>query len=185
MTNQHKRVFPRLFLFGAALFLFSISSIADTDVYITRDAKGNPVFSDTPTANSEKKVIKELQTVPPEVGTAAVSGSDSKIKELPKYKEIRITSPADDEAVRENSGFLSVILSLEPGLRGNDQIVLYMDGNEVAKGASTSIALSNVDRGTHNLVATVVSADGVELLRSEPVSVHLLRVSVPKKQPKK
>lgn len=182
MLNSFRMFLAKTVFTGLTLLLFSISSMADTDVYITRDANGNQVFSDTPSSNSEKKVIREIQTIPEtKIDTISIPDSNSKIKELPKYKEISISSPANDEAIRENSGLLNVTVSLEPGLRGKDQIILYMDGKEVAKGSSTSFALPSVDRGTHVLVAAIVSEEGEEQIRSEPVTVHLLRVSTQSK----
>ena len=157
------------------LLLFSFGEVlAGASVHRSLDEEGNPVFSDTPTADSEPVELKEVQTVPAE--------SDLKfeytppVKEAEKYTSLSITTPADDSAVRENAGNLEVSIASKPKLAPGHRALLYLDGSEVAQGAQTSFSLENLDRGTHTLSVAIMAGDEV-LIESKPISFTLLRHS--------
>ncbi|MDZ7736624.1 MAG: hypothetical protein U5P41_11375 [Gammaproteobacteria bacterium] len=95
-----------------------------------------------------------------------------------RYDSIAIVSPEDDTAIRENSGQVSVSVSVQPALSEAHQIVLYMDGTEAARSRSPIFQFSNVDRGTHTLAAAIVGSDGNEIIRSDSISFTLHRHSV-------
>ena len=162
-------------------FLIAIFSIASNafavDVYITKDKDGNPVFSDQPSRGAEKITIEEIQTIP-KARTEPISPSSSNVKELPKYDSLTITNPQDDQTIRENTGAISVSLSVSPELRGNDVIKLYMDDKEVSSGKELSFNLSNIDRGTHVFQAAILSPSGKKLIESASVTIHLQRTSI-------
>lgn len=157
--------------------IFTFSNSYAVDVYVTKDKDGNPVFSDQPSANAEKITIEDIQTVP-QPQTQPISPSTTNIKELPKYDNLVITSPTNDETIRENTGALTINISLSPELRGNDVISLSMDGKEVSSGRELSYNLSNVDRGSHVLQAAILSPTGKKLIESSSVTVHLQRTSI-------
>ena len=50
-------------LMSLILLLTACTSLA-TEVYISRDANGNVIFSDKPGQNSEKHAVKELPSIP-------------------------------------------------------------------------------------------------------------------------
>ena len=181
-TSSNSRCGYRL-LSSILLICFSVVGFA-TDVYITRDKNGNPVFSDQPSTGADKIVIPDIQTVAPSKTQPSLNADPrAKIKVIPKYTSISIISPKDDESVRENSGKLTVQLALAPEIRGNDQVELLIDGKPVARGQDLSITIDNVDRGTHSLQAQVSTGDGDVILRSDPITVHLLRIALPPARP--
>jgi len=100
-----------------------------------------------------------------------------KKKQALRYTNIVIVTPANDTAIRVNTGNITVNVSLEPGLNHDrgDQIALYMDGNKVSEGSATQFNLDNIDRGTHTLKASVIDASGKAVISSTPVSFTLLR----------
>lgn len=162
-----------------AVILSGVSSVSyGTDVYITRDKDGNPVFSDQPSNDAEKLIIEDIQIIPSERPRTSTSPGSGTIKELPKYNDLTIVSPKDDQTIRENTGALSIQLNLDPELRGKDVIKLYMDGKVVAEGRQLSFNLSNVDRGSHVLQAAVTSSSGKKSIQSKSITVHLQRISV-------
>lgn len=167
------------FYISLSLIAASIAlSAFATEIFVTRDKDGNPVFSDQPSKNAEKIIIQDIQTVPRENVGTSVGSSSNTIKELPKYNNFSIVSPKNDESIRENTGAMTVLLTLEPELRGNDSVSLYMDGQEVASGRQLSFSLSNVDRGTHTLQAKIKSSAGKSIFESNSITVHLQRISV-------
>ncbi len=177
-NNRYFRNPVLLSSFLLAVLIGMFTQAIATEVYITHDKDGNPIFSDQPSSDAEKIIIEDIQTVPKvQTQTQPASGTSQKLKELPKYTEFKIVSPVDDESIRENTGALSVQVALSPKLRGNDQIVLYLDGAVVLKGRETTFNLTNIDRGTHSLLVAIESASGKQEMRSTPVTVHLLRFS--------
>ena len=146
---------------------------AGTDVYVTRDKDGNPVFSDQPSDAAEKIQVQEVMTIPAE--TAPPPSPGTKSKSDYQYKELRITQPLNDSAVRENSGRVTISVVLSPRLRSGDSLVISMDGQEVSRGKSRTVSIDNVDRGTHNISAEVISAEDRSLISADPVSFTLLR----------
>ncbi len=95
------------------------------------------------------------------------------------YKAFSITSPTNDQGVRANDGNVTVQLSLQPALQSSHLIVLDINGEDGQSSETTSsltITLSNMSRGLHNVMATVVDKDGNALIKTAPVSFHVLRV---------
>ncbi len=157
------------------LLLLPLIATAETNVYRSVDADGNVVFSDEPSEGAETIQIDEIQTVPTEHREFKYTPSEKK-DTVSDYASLVILSPENDTAVRENAGNLSIKLQTEPALRAGDQIVLYMDGQEVDRGNKTAFDLVNLDRGTHSLSAEIVVA-GSPVIRSEEITFTLLRHS--------
>ncbi len=155
-------------------------------IYKTVDAQGNVVFTDVPPKDDGKAVkIDAGNTYKPAVPAvpAAVPAPEEAIEEdtnETSYDQLNITSPTADEPVRENAGNLTVTVAASPALdtSSGHTVQILLDGNVFASGASGLITLENVDRGTHQLAAQIVDADGTPLITSELVEFHMLRVSV-------
>lgn len=169
----------RLLLYSALIFM---TSAASADIYRSVDENGNVVFSDTPSEGAEKIEVKEAQTVD-SPSTQPFRYDPPPAEQPPRYQSLAITSPQDDQSVRANAGNVSVSMSVTPGLRGGDRLVLLMDGKQVASGSSTSVSMDNVDRGSHTLQARVIDRNGKTLASSDPVTFHLLRHSVQHAKP--
>jgi len=97
------------------------------------------------------------------------------------YTGFSITNPTNDQGVRANGGKVTIHMSLQPALRSGHMIVLNIDGEDGTSSKTTSdltIELNNMPRGLHTVTATVVDKDGNDLIKTEPVSFHVLRVGV-------
>jgi hypothetical protein len=148
-------------------------------VYKVIQPDGTVLFTDTPPADgsAEEVEVAPLNVTPPLASPrdafddTAAAGADK------GYSAFRITSPGGNEAIRDNAGNVSVSLSLEPALRSGDKIDLLMDGRSVASGTTTSISLTNVDRGTHSLQGVVKNSAGKVVAKSNTVSFTLQRRS--------
>lgn len=164
-------------------------AFAATTVYRSVDANGNVVFTDRPPRAGEATETVEIrapnsisrpeESAPPAAGTEAwewdmQAGEDADQTPF-SYVALAIVAPANDEGIRQNDGNVTVIASVEPGLREGDQIQVLLDGQYIAAAAGTSITLTEVERGTHTLEAQVVDESGAVLLTSQPVTFHLLR----------
>lgn len=165
--------------------LFSIGLVHAQQVYRTVNEDGSVEFSDEPKKGSVEVEVKDLETVE-SLGSPVSNRSVSSKQEQPQYYDnIEITSPEDDQTIRDNTGNVSVTVAVQPRLRGAHKLILYMDGKEYSSGSSTSFQLENLDRGTHQLRAAVVDANSRQLIGSKSVSFHLHRHSILHPKPAK
>jgi len=95
------------------------------------------------------------------------------------YTGFSITNPTNDQGVRANDGNVTIHMSIQPALQSGHMIVLNVDGED-GKSSKTSsdltMELENMSRGLHTITATVVDKDGNDLIKTETVSFHVLRV---------
>ena len=159
------------------MMLFAVSLYAET-VYKTVDEDGNIIFTDKPSATSEEIELQELQTIknpnPAQYQPLPKKSPEPDLSKL--YKSLLITNPADGSGLRDNAGNVSISVSLQPSLRPGHSLVITLDDKEIAKGSSLSVSLSNVDRGTHSIGASVIDSSGKQLI-STSSSFSLLRHS--------
>lgn len=167
--------------FLSLLLLISGPLLAQTSIYRSVDAEGNPVFSDEPMPESEQIDLHDIQTVPAEKGAKFKYTPREKAKE-DKYESLTVITPADDTSVRENAGNLAVVIESNPALLPGHRAVIYLDGVEVAGGAQTSFTLDNLERGTHSVSASIFAGDKV-LIVSPAVTFTLHRHSIQHPQP--
>jgi hypothetical protein len=162
------------------LLLFSSTTLAE--VYKRTNPDGSVEFTDVPSKQNEEPVpLSPMSTFKaPQQTLPQNTGSDdgSQATEAYAYSELRITSPIDDSAIRNNAGNITVNVSLTPGLQSGHTLVLLVDGAKKGESATGSFALSNLDRGSHSLTAQVVDKDGTAIISSTAVTVHLQRASV-------
>jgi hypothetical protein len=180
--------FPRLCsrtipLFMAGMFLIS-ASMVQAQIYQWRDGQGNLHFSDTAPENNqshhgiEKIEVGPVLTVPAYKAPAESRSKEKNDDSQPNYQHFRIVQPTDDGTLRDNAGDVTVALSVDPPLRRQDSIVVFMDDREVAQGQQTRFQLSNIDRGVHTLYAEIRGHSGEKRIGTDPVQFSLLRVSI-------
>jgi len=160
-----------------------ITGLVQAQVYKSVGKDGSVIFSDQPTDGAVEVQVKELETVksletPPLPDAPKIQAQQQKI-----YADLKITSPENELAIRDNAGNLDVSVTIKPDLRSEHKLVLYLDGNTYSTGNSPVFKLQNVDRGTHQLRVAVVDADGHQLIDSKSVSFHMLRFSAIKPKP--
>ncbi len=148
-------------------------------VYKVVRPDGTILFTDSPSPgdDAEQVDVAPLNTFQP-LASPTDAFDDTPAVELEQsYSEIRITSPGNDESIRDNAGNVNVDLSLKPSLRSGDKIDLMLDGESIGGGKSTAITLSDMGRGTHNIQAVVKNSAGQVIARSNSVTFTLQRRS--------
>lgn len=170
--------------------------MAETRIYKTKDASGNVIFSDVPPIKGGKP---EDPIVLKETNTWAGPGTDKTTQRTPwivdekgeatpdvfvPYSTLSIVSPVNDASVRENSGRVTVTVSILPPLAVNLQLRLIMDGKTMGQNSGTGFPLENVDRGTHSLLLEVVNSAGQSLQQSSVTTFHMQRYHLPPPKPK-
>ena len=172
---------------------------AHTAIYKTTDADGNVVFTDVPPKDDAESLeliqgnsYRPETPAPASVVPVGAEDTAEDAEDMPaaSYDKITITSPANDEAVRENTGNIAVNVSLNPALdtSSGHRVQVLVDGQVAGEAASATVSLQNIDRGTHSLIAQVIDANNSVLASSDAVVVHLQRYSIlnapPRKTPK-
>ena len=164
------------------LFMLLLCSSAHADVYKSINAAGEVVYSDTPTKGAEVLEMPELPTYsPPAVTESASAPATAEPTATAVYSELVFVKPEDDATIRDNRGIINAELKLVPALRirSNHRIQFYLDGEPHGEpGTSTRTIMANVDRGEHNLSASVLDSDGDVVISSDFVIVHLHRQTI-------
>lgn len=183
---------PRRYLPLALGALFSVISLpALAQIYTWKDANGNTIYSDQPHPDAKIIDLPATNTVqPPAPRSAAHSNDASRAGTASgqtadgQYRVLEIASPADDEAIRNNEGTLSLTVNTEPPLSSGHLMRVLMDGElreEALAGngqPSQRLNLSDIDRGSHTLTAVIYDARGNLVQSSPAITVHLQRTSV-------
>ena len=150
-----------------------------TEVYISRDAQGNVVFSDRPSANSQRHEVRELPSVPAFVAPVSSQTPAAVNEPTFSYTSLSIITPTDGQTIPTGmAGNVEVSGVLSPGLREADSLLLLSNGNVLREGRQTSFQLTNLDRGEHTLQMVVRDKDGKNLISSNPVTLFVQRASI-------
>lgn len=148
---------------------------------------GSVTFSDKPRKGAKKIEVEHIQTF--KAQTPSVSGSPSLQPSLTsplgsqqadpfEYESIQIATPKDGETVWSNPGKLSVDVGLQPRLRENDKVALYLDGNKIKEATgSTRFQISGIQRGEHSLSAKVFNKSGKLMLESPAITIFMHKAS--------
>lgn len=179
----------RLLLLLAALVAWTGSAFAQ-QIYKTVDENGNVVFTDIPPRDDEvgEQIVVEQPnsfSVDEAVGDRSQwivepdADEDADAEEpRERYLSLAIVSPADDEAIRENAGNITIVTEPTPHLKVGHRMRLIMDGQQVQEGRQAQFKLENVDRGTHTIATEILDEQGRVLIRSAPSTFHMLRVAI-------
>jgi len=157
------------------ILLFFVVTPILADVYRTVDEEGNVTFTDEPSVDAEKIKVEDNYNIIP--APAAVPEQVAEEQEETPY-EISIISPAQNEGVRENSGSVTIRVQVSPELdsRKGDLLRYQFDGKQLGSLQSElTYLLTNVDRGSHIIVVSVVNSKGEVLKRSKSTLFHLQR----------
>lgn len=162
------------------LLAAAVPAFASAAVYSYTDADGNRVFTDRPAGQAGEEVrLKPSNSMPAPAAPAIRVAAPVAAKAAVVSYQLRILSPAADEAIRNNAGSVSVTIHAEPALQPGHAYQVLLDGQPFgAPDEQMTFELSNVDRGTHQLAVAVVDAEERVLQRSENQPFHLIRTSL-------
>ncbi len=168
----------RIFLF---IFSLLIAFGVHAKLYKWVDENGEVHYSDSPPHKNAKEIKPPpLMTTPAVKYTPKKKEAEEKEETATKYTDFKITSPGENETIRDNSGNVSISLSIDPPLdtKNGHSISILIDGRtKINKSKSLSHTLNYVDRGTHKLQAEIRNAKGKTIKSSNTVTIHLHRFS--------
>lgn len=168
------RIFPIILL--TALFMVQLTYAGDaTRVYITRDAQGNPVFTDQPSKGAEVRDIQPLATVPALPIPMNAKTPDTTEPQT-SYRLLNILSPLEQENVPVGlADQLIIKLALEPSLAKGHILQIKDRGRVIRSGTSLQYPLGSLDRGQHSLSAEVVDEENSILVSSPVRTIYIQR----------
>ena len=188
MTKTQNTLISYLALFGAALMMTSLSAqptfAADDGIYKSIGENGSIVFTDKPKGNSvsvtSRKLIPVTNSQPIlDVGPRADEYSSDTLGGRDKSKinvrAVTIISPEHNQTISttESSMLFTIALGPDKRLPEGYTTEIKMNGVVVSNQDSTQITVPVPNRGTHLFEARVVSSNGIELVGSEPIRVHV------------
>jgi len=177
----------RILLILMLVLLFPVFSGAA--VYQGKDEKGNIVFSD-----KQIKDGKEVKIRKPAVFKFNKDNSQKgkltpeqplgeikpRVLEPKKYTTLEIVSPEHDASFRDNMGNVQLKLDIDPPLQSKFEHLfkVKLDGKLINKEwKSSSISITNIDRGTHAVQVLIYGKNDELLKTSNQVTFHLQRFS--------
>ena len=169
---------PKLLL---ALLLLSWPAFAQVYTYI--DADGNRVYTDQPKPGNAKPVEMAPMNAMPAQKRLSPPKGPAQPAPAPIYQVLRILFPTPDSMVEDPAGDLIVTVNSEPALLPAHSYRLLLDGTAAgAPSRSAVFALTNLDRGTHQLAVEIVDSQGQTLERTPSQPVHVKRMSLDAKR---
>lgn len=161
------------------IFLSAACNGIATEVYISRDANGNVIFSDKPGKNSEKHTVKELPSIPAYVPPPSTQQPANVNEPSFSYTSLSIVTPSNGQDIPTGfAGNVEVSGVLSPGLREADTLYLLDNGEVIRQGRQTAFQLTNISRGEHSLQLVVRDKAGNTIISSNLVTVNVQRTSV-------
>jgi hypothetical protein len=158
-------------------------------IYRWVDANGQQHFSDVPREGAEEMVVASPQRYSPPATTAARAGDggdgsgESRGEPAVQsngYTNVAITSPSAEETIWNTGGTISVSVNLQPDLMPGHSIRILVDRQREVQleAGSTSTTLSDIFRGTHQLEAQVLTANGDVIASSPSLTFYYKQTSV-------
>jgi hypothetical protein len=163
--------------------LLIFTPVMADEIYKWVDENGQIHFSDVPQEGATEVEIAPIQTFSaPSVAASSSSSNDADDanETVVNYESLEITSPAMEETIWNTGGTVTVTVQTRPGLRTGHQIRLYLDGKplpNLAPGTS-SLQVSEVFRGEHQLRAEVWDENGKILIKAKPSIFFYQQTSV-------
>lgn len=167
------------------LILCLLALPASAEVFTYIDAQGNRAYTDQPRGNAKRVPIATGNRMSATPLTAVPSSTAKNITKPPPfhYDMLRVLVPEPDATIRSSAGELIVSITSEPGLQQGHRYRLLLDGQPTGEpGLSPVFPLSNIDRGSHNLSAEILDADGRTVERTANQPFHMLRISLAQKR---
>ena len=148
------------------------------DAWKWTDDEGVVHYSDVPVDGAEQVHLSEYNK---KTGARISDSTElTRREEEPEefgYDTLVITSPSAEETLWNIEGRLPVSITINPNLMRGHRIRLYFDGT-AQDISGTSVTLTEVYRGVHNLRAEVIDATGRVITISEPVQFYVQQNSV-------
>lgn len=175
----------RICLLIASLLVQQISVNAQekTRLYKWVDDEGVVHYSDEPQAGAKQIEIEEVPTIQMGVPHIEKRRSNNKENETAAknhekpYSLLAISTPSDNGIVRNNGSFITLSAEIEPALRNEHQVQIFLDGRPVSQDPkSLSVTVKGVQYGAHTAKIVIIDKSNKPLQSSKTNKFHYLHV---------
>jgi hypothetical protein len=154
------------------VFLLAFAGIASAvDVYKYVDDKGVIHYTDKPPSKDAKPTdLPPLQTYSPTAPAAAAPAT------LPKTDfTVSIASPTPDQFFREPAAEVPIAANVSPAMVGGFGLRYFVDTTAVTPDPIPEMrwTVGGLEPGEHLLSVALYDANGREIARSAPVTIHM------------
>ena len=164
--------------FFALIGILATSVVLAEDAWKWTDDDGVVHYSDVPVDGAEQVHLSEYsKKTGARISDSTELTRPEETSEEFTYENLAVTSPTAEQTLWNIEGNLPVSIAVSPNLMRGHRIRLYFDGNAQDL-AGTSVTLTEVYRGTHNLRAEVIDATGRVITISDPVRFYVQQNSV-------
>lgn len=166
-------------VWGSVFAVVMMSAAAQT-IYKWTDAAGNVHFSDKPQSGAQQIQLPPVQTFSsPQEATPLPSATPPVEEAGAEYQSIQIVQPTNEATIRNNLGYVPIVVEVKPELKKDDKLQLIFDGKPLGSPqANTIFALNGIDRGMHTIAVNIVDSEGNVLSESAKIIFYLHRATV-------
>ncbi len=151
-------------------------ALAQGQVYKSRDAQGNVIFSDTSSERASPVTVPPTNTIPVVAAPARpVAPPATGDTTAAAGYALAIVTPVEGQTVFSATGALDVSLSVSPALQPGHSLRLLLDGAPAGLPQQGSLTLGGLGPGPHTLQAQVVDSNGEIVQSSGTVTVQMQR----------
>ncbi|MGQ0429190.1 MAG: DUF4124 domain-containing protein [Gammaproteobacteria bacterium] len=150
------------------------------EIYRWVDKDGIVHYSDQPGApGAERVVVIDPNTYTEEESFEAGAGyAQQEQPEESPYQRLAIVQPQPDQVFFGADAAVTVAAELDGTLRPDHTLVFFVNGNRRPADSGLGLQLTNLERGSHFLRATVLDQNGQPLITSQQVTFHLRQASI-------
>lgn len=151
----------------AVIFVAAMAApLCAQTIYQSKDAKGNPVFTDQPKPGAKEVELKSINTTPAVTPGSAPASPELAFK---GYSHIGVAVPG---SIPNGLAPVTIGINTEPALQSGHSWQLKLDGSVIASGTEPSTTVASMPRGDHTLSVDII-ADGSVIASSEPTAVFV------------
>ena len=171
MTTRTR--YARALLLASLAATVAATALAQGQVYKSRDAQGNVIFSDTSSERASTVTVPPTNTIPVVAAPARPVAAPATGDAAGAGYALAITTPVEGQTVFSAVGALDVSLSVSPALQPGHS--LRLDGAPADLPQQGSLTLEGLGPGPHTLQAQVVDGNGEIVQSSGTVTVQMQR----------
>jgi hypothetical protein len=168
-----------------AFVFITLSAFGQAVLFESVQKDGSLAFSDTSTADSQPYTVtganvSNFSSTAPGASTTTTMTTEplSALGEASVYSAVSIIQPMDQTTIH-NQTPIQVSVITQPALKTGDKVQLLLDGVPMGVAQNTlQFTLTDLQRGTHQVQARVVGADGTTLKMGLPITLFKQQPSV-------
>lgn len=144
-------------------------------IYVSRDANGVVIFSDSPSPGAEEITL----TVRPNLMDPTEIKSPERKPAAPEPFKVLISQPEDQATIRDNTGSVYIEGRITPRFQRGLRVRLVFDGLAYGEPQNSAVfVLRDIDRGEHTIQLELIDQNGKLIAVSPVTTFYLHRASV-------